>query len=81
MMVLVDAGLGVGDLIETGQFEPEGVAALALVHVVPEGQDHLQELRQGPTPHHLLGCQIQSCNDGQVQTHTEKPPFKEIQKK
>lgn len=58
--LLVHAGLGVCDLVETGQFEAEGVATLALVHVVPEGQDHLQELRQGPTPHHLLGRQFQS---------------------
>lgn len=38
---LVNAGLGVRDLVEAGDLKPEGVAPLALVHVVPEGQDHL----------------------------------------
>lgn len=58
--LLVQAGLGVSYLVETGQFEAESTATLALVHIVPKGQDHLQELRQGQTPHHLLGRQFQS---------------------
>ena len=52
---LVDAGLGVGDLVERGHLEPVGIAPLALVHVVPEGQHHLQQLLQVPAVQHLPG--------------------------
>ena len=52
---LVDAGLGVGDLVERGHLEAVGVAPLALVHVVPEGRHHLQQLLQVAAVQHLLG--------------------------
>lgn len=58
--VPVNARLGVGDLVETGYFEPVGVSSLTFVHVVPKGQDHLQELAQGPALDHLPGRQTQS---------------------
>ena len=51
----VYAGLGVGDLVEAGHLEAVGVAALALVHEVAEGQHHLQDLGEALAPHHLLG--------------------------
>ena len=51
----VYAGLGVGDLVEAGDLEAVGVAALALVHEVAEGQHHLQDLGETLAPHHLLG--------------------------
>lgn len=60
--VLVDAGLGVGYLVETGHFESPGVSSLSFVHVVSKGQHHLQELTQRPALHHLLGCNAQSWN-------------------
>lgn len=60
--LLVHAGLGVGDLVQTGYFEAKSVSSLALVHVVPTGQNHLQDLRQGATLNHLLGRQLQSWN-------------------
>lgn len=53
---LVNAGLGVGDLVEAGDLKPEGVAPLALVHVVPKGQDHLQELLEAAALQHCLGA-------------------------
>lgn len=37
----VYAGLGVSDLVETGDLEAVGVAPLALVHEVAKGQHHL----------------------------------------
>lgn len=55
LSLLVDAGLGVGDLVERWHFEAVGVAPLALVHVVAEGQDHLQKLLQVPAVQHLFG--------------------------
>jgi len=51
----VDAGLGVGDLVEAGDLEAVGVAPLALVHEVAEGQHHLQDLSQPLAPDHLPG--------------------------
>lgn len=53
---LVNAGLGVSDLVEAGYLKPEGVAPLALVHVVPKGQDHLQELLEAAALQHCLGA-------------------------
>lgn len=43
-VLLVDAGPGVSDLVERGHFEAIGIAPLAFVHVVTEGQHHLQKL-------------------------------------
>lgn len=51
----VYAGLGVSDLVETGDFEAEGVSSLALVHEVAKGQHHLQDLSQPFASDHLLG--------------------------
>lgn len=51
----VYAGLGVSDLVETGDLEAVGVASLALVHEVAEGQHHLQHLSQPVAPDHLPG--------------------------
>lgn len=53
---LVNAGLGVCDLVEAGDLKPESVAPLALVHVVPEGQDHLQQLLEAAALQHCLGA-------------------------
>lgn len=58
--VLVDAGLGVGELVQTGHFKSRSISSLAFVHVVAKGQDDLQELPQGPALDHLLGCKTQS---------------------
>lgn len=52
----VYAGLGVSDLVETGDLEAISIPSLALVHEVPEGQHHLQDLNQPLAPNHLLGC-------------------------
>ena len=56
----VYAGLGVSDLVEAGDLEAIGVASLALVHEIAEGQHHLQDLSQPLAPDHLPGC-IQDC--------------------
>ena len=53
---LVNAGLGVCDLVEAGDLKPEGVAPLAFVHVVPEGQDHFQQLLEAAALQHCLGA-------------------------
>lgn len=53
---LVNAGLGVCNLVEAGDLKPKGVAPLALVHVVPKGQDHLQELLEAAALQHCLGA-------------------------
>lgn len=58
--VLVDAGLGVGKLVQTGHFKSTSISSLAFVHVVAKGQDDLQELPQGPALYHLLGGKTQS---------------------
>lgn len=52
----VYAGLGVSDLVETGDLEAVGVASLALVHEVAKGQHHFQDLNHPLAPNHLLGC-------------------------
>jgi hypothetical protein len=52
--VLVAAGLGVGDAREAVELEPERVAALAPVHVVPEREDDLQHLAQSLAALNLL---------------------------
>ena len=52
--VLVAAGLGVRDAGETVELEAEGVAALAPVHVVAEGEDDLQHLAKALAALHLL---------------------------
>lgn len=52
----VYAGLCVSNLVETGDLEPIGVASLAFVHEVAEGQHHLQNLSQTLAPDHLPGC-------------------------
>lgn len=51
----VYAGLGVSNFVETGDFKTVGVASLALVHEVAEGQHHLQDLSQPLAPDHLPG--------------------------
>lgn len=53
----VDAGLGVGDLVEAGHPEPVGAPTLPLVHEVPDGQDDLQHLLQTPAADQLPGGQ------------------------
>lgn len=55
VIVLVCARLGVSYLVEAGHFKSVGVPPLSFVHVVPEGQHHLQELAQSPALHHLSG--------------------------
>ncbi len=52
--ILVAAGLGVGDAREAVQLEAERVAALAAVHVVPEGENDLQHLAQSLAALNLL---------------------------
>lgn len=52
----VYAGLGVSDFVEARDLKAVGVASLALVHEVAEGQHHLQDLSQPLAPDHLLGC-------------------------
>lgn len=37
----VNAGLGVGNLVETGHSEPIGAPTLSFVHEVTDGQDDL----------------------------------------
>lgn len=51
----VYAGLGVGDLVEAGDLEAVGIASLALVHEVAEGQHHFQDLSQPLAANHLPG--------------------------
>ena len=53
--VLVAARLGVRDPRQAEELEPHGVAPLAPVHVVAEGQDDLQHPLQPLAPLHLLG--------------------------
>lgn len=53
---LVNAGLGICNLVEAGDLEPEGVAPLALVHIVPKGQNHLQQLLEAAALQHCLGA-------------------------
>lgn len=60
----VYAGLGVGDLVETGHLEAEGVPSLALVHKVSEGKHHLQDLPHPLAVDHLQGRTQDGC------THT-----------
>lgn len=50
----VYAGLGVSDLVETGDLEAVGVASLAFVHEVAEGQHHLKNLSHPLAPDNLL---------------------------
>lgn len=57
----VDAGLGVGDLVEAGHPEPVGAPTLPLVHEVPDGQDNLQHLLQTPAADQLPGGQQDGC--------------------
>lgn len=58
--LLVNAGLGVCDLVEAGNFEAQRVPALTFIHVVPKGQNHLQELAELPALDHLLRRQAES---------------------
>lgn len=51
--VPVYTGLGVSDLVETGDLEAVCVPSLAFVHEVAKGQDHLQDLVQPPAANHL----------------------------
>ncbi len=51
----VYAGLGVSDLVETGDLEAVGVASLAFVHEIAKSQHHLQDLSHPLAPDHLLG--------------------------
>lgn len=53
-VLLVDAGLGVSDLVERGHFEAIGIAPLTFVHVVTEGQHHLQKLSKSLALKNLL---------------------------
>ena len=57
----VYAGLCVCDLVKAGDLEAEGIASLALVHEVAEGQHHLQDLSQPLALNHLLGCVQDGC--------------------
>lgn len=63
-MAPVDAGLGVGDLVEAGHPEPVGAPSLPLVHEVPDGQDDLQHLLQTPATDQLPGGQQDGWRGG-----------------
>lgn len=52
----VYAWLGVYNLVQAGHFKTIGIPSLAFIQEVPKGQDHLQNLSQTFTPHHLTGC-------------------------
>lgn len=43
-LLLVNAGLGISDLVERGHFKSISISSLTLVHVVPECQNNLEEL-------------------------------------
>lgn len=60
---LVNAGLGVRDLVEAGDFKPESVSPLPFVHVVAEGQDHLQQLLEAAALQHRLGAGADGCRE------------------
>ncbi len=64
--VPVNARLCVSYLVQAGNFESGGIPSLSFVHVIPKGQNHLQELTQRLAMNNLLARKIQSCN------HTSK---------
>ena len=57
---LVAAGLGVGDPSEARQLEAHGIAPLAPVHVVTEGEDELQHPPQPLASLNLL-ARLEDC--------------------
>ena len=57
---LVAAGLGVGDPGEARQLEAHGIAPLAPVHVVTEGEDELQHPPQPLASLNLL-ARLEDC--------------------
>lgn len=59
--VPVGARFCVGEVVEARELEPQGVAPLATVHVVPERQHDLQELLESLAALYFLGCFQDSC--------------------
>lgn len=53
----VYAGFGVCNFVQAGDFEAICTSPLALVHVVPKGQNYLQELPQTLASDEFFGCQ------------------------
>lgn len=51
----VYAWLGVYNLVQAGHLEAICIPSLAFIQEVPKGQNHLQNLSQTFTPHHLTG--------------------------
>lgn len=68
---LVNAGLCVRDLVQAGDLKPEGVSPLSFVHVVPEGQDHLQQLLQAAALEHCLGASTDGCRERGAGCHLQ----------
>lgn len=68
---LVNAGLCVCDLVQAGDLKPEGVSPLSFVHVVPEGQDHLQQLLQAAALQHRLGACTDGCKERGAGCHLQ----------
>lgn len=60
--VPVGARFCVGEVVEARELEPQGVAPLATVHVVPERQHDLQELLESLAALYFLGCFQDSNN-------------------
>lgn len=53
----VYAGFGVHNFVQAGDFEAISTSPLALVHVIPEGKNYLQELPQTLASDEFFGCQ------------------------
>lgn len=53
----VYAGFGVRNFVQAGDFEAISTSPLALVHVIPKGKNHLQELPQTLASDEFFGCQ------------------------
>lgn len=53
----VNAGFGVCNFVQAGDFEAISTSPLALVHVIPKGKNYLQELPQTLASDEFFGCQ------------------------
>lgn len=54
VLLLVNARLGVGDLVQRGHFKAIGISPLTFVHVVSESQYHLEKLLEVSALQHLF---------------------------
>lgn len=76
-IIPVIAGLGVNHLVEARNFESISVSSLSFVHVVSEGQNHLQELTETVALDHLCGGETESWKKRQ----NEKRAMRKVHKR